>query len=75
VLTRHAIHKIVMKEKGASTLGGTHIWFDPEVGRLNTEERGQYLGEFFNGDKIVVYTAAGIAAPPAMTCQTTLKMI
>jgi len=59
VLTRHAIHKIVMKEKGASTLGGTHIWFDPEVGRLNTEERGQYLGEFFNGDKIVVYTRSG----------------
>jgi len=48
-----------MKEKGASTLGGTHIWFDEEVGRLNTEERGHYLGEFFNGDKIVVYTRSG----------------
>lgn len=59
VLSRHAIHKIVMKEKGASTLGGTHIWFDPEVGRLNTEERGHYLGEFFNGDKIVIYTRSG----------------
>lgn len=59
VLSRHAIHKIVMKEKGESTLGGTRIWYDPEVNRLNTEERGRLLGEFDNGDRILVMTKSG----------------
>ncbi len=59
ILTRHAVHKIVLQEKGESTLGGEHIWFDPEVLRLNTEKKGKYLGEFNEGDKIIVFTKDG----------------
>lgn len=59
VISRFAIHKIVMKEKGVSTLGGTRIWYDPEVNRLNTEERGNLLGEFMSSDKILVLTRSG----------------
>jgi topoisomerase-4 subunit A len=59
ILTRHAVHKIVLQEKGESTLGGENIWFDTEVLRLNTEEKGKYLGEFHNGDKIIVFTKEG----------------
>lgn len=59
IFTRHAVHKIVMKEEGISTLGGKHIWFDPEVLRLNTDEKGKYLGEFFDNDKILVVTNQG----------------
>ncbi len=59
ILTRHALHKIKLKEKGDSTLGGRKIWFEPETLRLNTEEKGQYLGEFHEGDKILVFSRAG----------------
>ncbi|MDG5799562.1 DNA gyrase/topoisomerase IV subunit A [Marinilabiliaceae bacterium ANBcel2] len=59
ILTKHAIHKITLKQKGESTLGGKKIWFEPEVLRLNTDGRGQYLGEFHNGEKIIVFTKDG----------------
>ena len=59
VLTKHEVHKIVMKEKGESTLGGEDIWFDPEVLRLNKEDRGKFLGTFYNDDKILVISKSG----------------
>lgn len=59
ILTRHQVHRIVLKESGVSTLGGLKIWFDDVVFRLNTDERGQYLGEFKGNDKILVVTKDG----------------
>ncbi|NOZ46714.1 MAG: DNA gyrase/topoisomerase IV subunit A [Chlorobi bacterium] len=59
ILTRHDPHKVVMKEKGVSTLGGQNIWFDEDVFRLNTDERGKYLGEFRANDKILIITKSG----------------
>ncbi|MDR1405803.1 MAG: DNA gyrase/topoisomerase IV subunit A [Prevotellaceae bacterium] len=59
ILSRHAIHKIVLKEKGESTLGGQQIWFDADVRRLNTDRRGILLGEFHNGERIAVITKKG----------------
>lgn len=59
ILTKHAIHKITVKEKGISTLGGQDIWFDETVLKINTEERGTYLGEFKGQDKILVITDEG----------------
>lgn len=59
LLTRHPVQRIVMKERGGSTLGGTKIWIDTDVMRLNMEERGTYLGEFFNEDQILVITRNG----------------
>ncbi len=56
LVTRYSINKIVLKEKGASTLGGQNIWYDEDVRRLNTDGRGQLLGEFKGEDKIVVWT-------------------
>ena len=55
--SRYGIHKIVLKEKGTSTLGGQNIWFDDEVRRLNADGRGVLLGEFIGDDRIVVITA------------------
>jgi topoisomerase-4 subunit A len=54
ILTKHEVYKISLKEKGVSTLGGRKIWFDPDVLRLNAENRGKYLGEFSGEDKILV---------------------
>ena len=54
ILTKYEIHKISLKEKGVSTLGGRKIWFDPDVLRLNADARGNYLGEFSGEDQILV---------------------
>ena len=57
LFSRYSIHKIVMKEKGTSTLGGQNIWFDEDVRRLNTDGRGELIGEFKGDDKLVVWTS------------------
>ena len=57
LFSRYGIHKIVMKERGTSTLGSIEVWFDDEIRRLNTDGRGRLLGEFKGDDKIVVWTA------------------
>lgn len=59
IFTRYAIHKVALKEKGGSTLGGQSIWFDDSVRRLNTDGHGCLLGEFNNGDRILVITKQG----------------
>ena len=59
ILTKHAVHKVVMKEKGISTLGGRKIWWDEDVMRLNTDCRGKFLGEFGGDDKILVVLKDG----------------
>ncbi|MFP4489376.1 MAG: DNA gyrase/topoisomerase IV subunit A, partial [Bacteroidales bacterium] len=61
ILTRNPVQKISLKEKGVSTLGGRKIWYDDTVNRLNTDGRGQYLGEFGAGDRIMVITKDGTA--------------
>lgn len=53
-VTRYSVRKVEQKEVGASTIGGMHIWLDETTGRLNTDERGKYLGEFDTGDSILV---------------------
>jgi topoisomerase IV subunit A len=59
ILTKYAVHKIAMKEKGVSTLGGRKIWFDEDVNRLNADARGTFLGEFSGDDRILVITKSG----------------
>ena len=57
LFSRYGIHKIVLKERGASTLGGQNIWFDEDVRRLNADGRGKLLGEFKGDDRIIVWTS------------------
>lgn len=59
IFTRNAIHKIVKKEEGVSTLGGRKIWFDDTVLRINADEQGKYLGEFSGNDKILIVRKDG----------------
>lgn len=59
ILTKHMVHKIMMKEKGISTLKGMNIWFDYDVNRLNTDDRGELLGEFKANDKILFISKSG----------------
>lgn len=59
ILTKFEIHKIALKEKGVSTLGGRKIWFDEDVRRLNSDNRGKFLGEFSGDDMILVIYKTG----------------
>lgn len=59
ILTKYPVKKIELKEEGKSTLGGVDIWYDPTVGRLNREERGDKLGNFQSGDQVVAFYKDG----------------
>ncbi len=54
LLTKFEVHKIGLKQRGGSTLGGRKVWFDHDVLRLNYDGRGQYLGEFQSDESILV---------------------
>lgn len=54
ILTRLPVHKIALKQKGGSTLGGRKVWFDRDVLRLNYDGRGEFLGEFQSDDSILI---------------------
>ncbi|MDE7069551.1 MAG: DNA gyrase/topoisomerase IV subunit A, partial [Alistipes sp.] len=60
LFSRYGIHKIVLKERGASTLGGQQIWYDEDVRRLNADGRGELLGEFQGDDRLIVWTARNL---------------
>ncbi len=52
ILTKYPIRKITQVSQGKSTLGALRIWMIEASGRLNTDERGVYLGEFDTGDQL-----------------------
>ena len=54
-VTKYPIKTVKLKEAGKSTLAGRKLWFDDKFGRLNTEEKGQYLGMFEDEKIIVIY--------------------
>ena len=57
-VTKHAIKSVKMKEAGRSTLTGRKLWFDSKFGRLNNEEKGEFLGSF-EEEKLLVITDDG----------------
>ncbi|MBL7760645.1 MAG: DNA gyrase/topoisomerase IV subunit A [Sediminibacterium sp.] len=57
-VTKYPIKTVKLKEAGKSTLAGRKLWFDDKFGRLNTEEKGKYLGSF-EDEKIVVFYKDG----------------
>ena len=59
ILTKNPLHKIQLKSKGVSTIGGKSIWFDNDIHRLNEDGRGNLLGEFNNGDQILAICKDG----------------
>ncbi len=59
IVTKNEIHKISLKEKGGSTLGGRQVWFDRDILRLNYDGRGEFLGEFHGTDQILVIMKNG----------------
>ena len=56
LFSRYGIHKIVLKERGTSTLSAQNIWFDEDVRQLNTDACGRLLGKFKGDDRLIVWT-------------------
>jgi topoisomerase-4 subunit A len=54
-VTKHPVKGIKFKEAGRSTLTGRKLWFDSKFGRLNNEEKGEYLGTFEEEKLLVIY--------------------
>lgn len=54
-VTKYAIKAVKFKEAGKSTLTGRKLWFDSKFGRLNNEEKGEYLGTFEEEKLLIIY--------------------
>ena len=59
IVTKYSVNKVEFKEKGLSTLKPRKIWFDETVQRLNTDERGELLGEFKSDDTLLIIKQNG----------------
>ncbi|MBI5913952.1 MAG: DNA gyrase/topoisomerase IV subunit A [Bacteroidetes bacterium] len=59
IVSKYPVKKVVMKEAGQSTIGAIKIWMDEVSGRLNTDERGKYLGAFDTGDQVMCLSNDG----------------
>jgi topoisomerase-4 subunit A len=59
IATKYPIKTVRFKEAGKSTLDAKKLWFDDKFGRLNTDEKGLYLGKFDAEDRILVITSDG----------------
>jgi len=58
-VTKYPVKSVKFKEAGKSTLDAKKLWFDSKFGRLNTEEKGEYLGKFEAEDRLLVIYADG----------------
>ncbi len=59
IVTKYAIKRIELKEKGVSTLKPRKIWFDDTVQRLNVDGRGELIGEFKGQDRLLIINQKG----------------
>lgn len=77
IVTKYAIKRIELKEKGVSTLKPRKIWFDATVKRLNVDGRGELLGAFKGEDRLLIVNSDGVAKTiiPEMTTHFDDKMI
>ena len=59
ILTKYSVRRIARKAIGESTLGGRKLWVDENIGKINLENRGIYLGSFNSQDKIIIFYKEG----------------
>ena len=60
IVSKYAVKRIELKEKGLSTLKPRKIWFDDTVQRLNVDGRGELLGEFTPDDRLLIVRQNGM---------------
>ncbi len=60
ILSKTPVRNIVKREEGVSTLGALDVWYDETVRRLNTDDRGLYLGAFKGDDRLLTIMSTGV---------------
>ena len=60
IVTKNAVKRVDLKEKGVSTLKPRKIWFDDTIQLLNVDGRGDLVGEFRGEDRILIITQSGL---------------
>lgn len=58
-VTKYPVKKVSVLETGTSSHGARKFYMDPVSGRLNTRERGEYIGEFDAGDQLLLIYSNG----------------
>ena len=53
IVSKYLVKGIKLKSKGVSTLGGINLWYDAAIGRINTQEHGDFLGNFTGNDLLI----------------------
>jgi topoisomerase IV subunit A len=53
-VTKYPVRKIVQTEIGKSSIGAQKAWIDEVSGKINSDSRGKYLGEFDTGTSLIV---------------------
>ena len=60
-VTKYPIRSVKFKEAGKASISTSKkIWFDDKFGRLNTENKGVYVGAFEPDEKILVIYREGV---------------
>ena len=54
IVTKYGIRSVKLLEIVGTTLAGRKLWYDDQFGRLNTDEKGQFIGSFDAEDRILV---------------------
>jgi topoisomerase-4 subunit A len=54
IVTKYGIRSVKLLEVVGTTLAGKKLWYDDQFGRLNTDEKGQFIGSFDAEDRILV---------------------
>ena len=58
-VTKYPVKKVTQLAVGTSSLGAEKFYMDPVSGRLNKQERGDFLGEFDTGDALLIIYNSG----------------
>jgi topoisomerase IV subunit A len=53
-VSKYPLKSVKFKEAGRATLAGKKMWYDDKFGRLNTDEKGLYLGIFEPDDRLLI---------------------
>jgi topoisomerase-4 subunit A len=59
IVSKNPVKSVITIQKGISTLSALEIWYDSTVNRINTEARGDKIGDFIADDKMIAYYRSG----------------
>ena len=59
IISRYPVRDVEVEEKSGPGATTIHLWYDSENGRLNTQERGKYLGGLAPNDLLLVFYEDG----------------